>query len=363
MAHQRPHRNAGDMEVGVANVIRTASHQNQFHHAPPTIELPTWLERWEGIRPRWLVECFGEVLGVFLYTYLGIGASCAYLVTAAAKQDGGGSLLETGFAYALGIVFGVLVSGPTSGSHLSPGYTISFALYKGFPWRKVPQYILSQLLGAFLAALVVYGAYKQPLDAIIAKLQVSAPQDIYSATGPAGLFALLPMPDQGLGYAFMTEIFATTLLSIMVFTVLDMSNPFISYPSAPILIGMGYASVIWAYSPVSLVLNTARDLGGRFVARIFFGPGAFPAKYTALAVFTNILGTMLGGAIQILFLADSTRPLVNQPTPPPTVSAPAEVHRVVARQDGSDGGALEMGFGEKKPNPYSSERTSNSSAV
>ncbi|KAG8857996.1 hypothetical protein FRB96_005487 [Tulasnella sp. 330] len=362
MVHQRPHRNAGDMEVGVANVLRTASHQNQFHHAPPRIELPTWLEKWEGIRPRWLVECWGEALGVFLYTYIGVGATAAYLVTSAIKQDGGGSVFETGWAYGMGITFGALVSGPTSGCHLSPGYTIAFALFKGFPWRKVPQYIIAQIFGAFIAALIVYGTYKQDLRAIVAGLELTAPQDIYSAQGPAGVFAFLPQPGQGLGYAFLNEIWATTILAIMIFTVLDMSNPFISYPSAPALIGVSYACIIWGYSPVSLVLNTARDLGGRFVARIFFGSGAFPAKYTALAVFTNILGTIIGGAIQILLLADSTRPLPDHPATAPT----EEVHRAVVRQDGPEELAISTptaGVEKKKPNPYSSERTSSSSAA
>jgi len=274
------------------------------------------------------MECFAEALGVFLYVYCGVGASAAFFVTTAAKETGFGSLFTIGFSYALGIAFGILVSGPTSGSHLSPGYTIAFAIFKGFPWRKVPQYILAQIFGAFIAALVVYGVYKQDLVAITAELQILAPQQIFSPSGPAGVFALLTQPGQGLGYAFLNEIFASTLLSLIVFTVLDLSNPFISFVSAPILIGMGYAVVIWAFAPVSLVLNTARDLGGRFVAAIFFGKaGAFPARYTALAVFTNLLGTVLGATIQILFLADSTRPI--------SIQVPAgEVHRVVTRQDG-----------------------------
>jgi len=222
------------------------------------------------------------------------------------------------------------VSGPTSGSHLSPGYTIAFAVFKGFPWRKVPQYIIAQIFGAFIACLVVYGTYKQDLVAITLEMSILAPQDIFSAAGPAGVFALFTQPGQGLGYVFMNEIFASTLLSLIVFTILDLSNPFISFVSAPILIGMGYAVVIWAFAPVSLVLNTARDLGGRMVAAIFFGTAGFPSKYTALAVFTNLLGTVLGATIQVLFLADSTRPV--------SIQVPAdEVHRVVTRQDGRTG--------------------------
>ncbi|KAG8857961.1 hypothetical protein FRB96_005452 [Tulasnella sp. 330] len=353
MAHQRPHRNDRDMEVGVANV--TADHPTQFHNPPPATTPPAWLVKWEARRPRWLMECFAEALGVFFYVYCGVGASAAFFVTSAAKQSGFGSLFTIGWSYALGITFGILVSGPTSGSHLSPGYTIAFAIFKGFPWRKVPQYIIAQIFGAFIACLVVYGTYKQDLVAITTELSILAPQDIFTASGPAGVFALFTQPSQGMGYVFMNEIFASTLLALIVFTILDMSNPFISFVSAPILIGMGYAVVIWAFAPVSLVLNTARDLGGRFVAAIFFGTAAFPSGYTALAVFTNLLGTVLGATIQILFLADSTRPI--------SIQVPAdEVHRVVTRQDGLKGGSPTVGLNEKA-HFHNSERASDTSAL
>ncbi|KAG8885040.1 hypothetical protein FRB98_002040 [Tulasnella sp. 332] len=325
MAHQRPHRNTRDMEVGVANV--TADHPNQFHNPPPVTTPPGWLVKWEASRPRWLMECLAEAIGVFFYVYCGLGASAAFFVTSAAKQSGYGDLFTIGWSYGLGICFGILVSGPTSGSHLSPGYTIAFAIFKGFPWRKVP------IFGAFIAAMCVYGVYRQDLVAITAELKAGGPATaaaIFTPQGPAGVFALFSQVGQGLGYAFLNEIFATTLLALIVFTILDLSNPFISFVSAPILIGMGYAVVIWAFAPVSLVLNAARDLGGRFVAGIFFGRAAFPARYTALAVFTNILGTVIGAAIQVLFLADSTRPV--------SIQVPAdEVHRVVTRGNNGPG--------------------------
>jgi len=314
------------MEVGVANV--TFEHPNEYRHAPPRPTPPAWLTTWERRRPRWLMECLAEAIGVFFYVYCGMGASAAFFTTVAGKESGFGDLFTVGWAYGFGIAFGIMVSGPTSGSHLSPGYTIAFAIFKGFPWRKVPQYIVSQIFGAFIGSLVVYGIYKQQLTDITLELTaIGQSSSIYTPQGPAGVFALFTVEGQGLGYVFLNELFATTILALIVFTILDLSNPFISFVSAPILIGMGYAVIIWAFAPVSLALNTARDLGGRFVAGIFWGTGAFPDRYTALAVFTNILGTSLGAVIQLLFLADSTRPI--------TIQVPAdEVHRVVTNRTG-----------------------------
>jgi glycerol uptake facilitator-like aquaporin len=46
---------------------------------------------------------------------------------------------------------------PTSGGHFHPAITLCLAFWQGFPWRKVPRYIVSQIMGAFLAGLLVMG--------------------------------------------------------------------------------------------------------------------------------------------------------------------------------------------------------------
>lgn len=68
--------------------------------------------------------------------------------------------------YGLGLGLAITFTGPTSGAHLSPSITVSFAVYKGFPWRKVPHYIIAQILGAFVAALMVYSQNAQQLSAM-----------------------------------------------------------------------------------------------------------------------------------------------------------------------------------------------------
>ena len=47
----------------------------------------------------------------------------------------------------------ILFMGATSGAHLNPAVSIAFAARGDFPWRRVPGYILAQLLGGVLAAL------------------------------------------------------------------------------------------------------------------------------------------------------------------------------------------------------------------
>ena len=39
--------------------------------------------------------------------------------------------------------------GPVSGAHLNPAVTLAFAVRRNFPWKRVPGYILAQLIEAF----------------------------------------------------------------------------------------------------------------------------------------------------------------------------------------------------------------------
>src|SRR6476659_11021010 len=46
----------------------------------------------------------------------------------------------------------ILFMGKVSGAHLNPAVSLAFSLRGDFPWRRVPGYIVVQLVGASLAA-------------------------------------------------------------------------------------------------------------------------------------------------------------------------------------------------------------------
>jgi hypothetical protein len=82
------------------------------------------------------------------------------------------------------------------------------------------------------------------------------------------------------------------------------------------------------------------------ILRAIYGPSAFTADpaYTAVAALTNILGTVIGGAIQILLLSDSARPLTVSLPDPEGLSM-----RIITREMGEkeDGGAASPRMSEK----------------
>ncbi|TNY17268.1 aquaporin-like protein [Rhodotorula diobovata] len=314
MQAQRGHldRANGDLEVGAADLLQQ---RPNAHHSAPVPSPPTWLVRWERKRPTLLMECLAEAIGVFFYVFSGVGATATFFVTSAAKEEGYGSLLTVGLAYAFGIAFAIIVAAPTSGGHLSPSFTVCFTIYKGFPLRKAPFYILSQLLGGFVAVLCAYGIFNQQFKEIYAALEVAAPAQIYSPSGPAGVLALFPAPGQELRWAFLNEFIANIFLSILVFSVLDLCNFFVSIPTAPFTIGLGYFVIIVGFSVNSVALNVARDIPGRFACAAIYGSKCFTASsgYTALAALTTFPASIIGAGIQQLFLSDSARMIVNAP--------------------------------------------------
>src|ERR1700685_2384225 len=94
---------------------------------------------------------FSEVLGTF---FLVLAAAGGGMMSHAFP----GVISHTAAGTAPGLtVFGVILyMGKVSGAHLNPAVSIAFALRRDFPWRRVPAYIISQLIGATLAALILH---------------------------------------------------------------------------------------------------------------------------------------------------------------------------------------------------------------
>ena len=123
-----------------------------------------------------------------------------------------GSLFQIGWAFAIGIAFAIITCAPTSGGHFNPAITICFAIWQGFPWKKVPYYILSQIFGAFVAGLLMMGMYWPEIQAYGAALTAKG-VPLVSNGGPASILCTIPGATQtNLGYLFMTEFFVDSFI-------------------------------------------------------------------------------------------------------------------------------------------------------
>ena len=93
-----------------------------------------------------------ELIGTF---WLVLGG-CGSAVLAAAFPEVGIGLLGVALAFGLTVLTGVYALGPISGGHFNPA--VSFGLWAGgrFPSAQLVPYIMAQVIGAILAAGVLY---------------------------------------------------------------------------------------------------------------------------------------------------------------------------------------------------------------
>jgi aquaporin Z len=174
----------------------------------------------------------------------------------------------------------ILFMGKVSGAHLNPAVSVAFALRQDFPWRRVPGYIVVQLVGATLAALFLRGVVN-----VSARYGANYPAHGYSA------FA-----------AFWMELALTTgLVSVILGTSSGAQNVGIIGAFG---VG-GYIALagLWG-SPISgASMNPARSFGPDLVASTFTdfwvyvaGPVAGTALAAAIAYVLRGRGGGASGA-------------------------------------------------------------------
>jgi aquaporin Z len=97
---------------------------------------------------------FAELFGTFLLVL----AACGGPVVNALSP---GSISRPAAVAAPGLMVMaiILFMGAVSGAHLNPAVTLAFTLRRDFLWRRVPGYVLAQLVGATLACLFLWAAY------------------------------------------------------------------------------------------------------------------------------------------------------------------------------------------------------------
>ena len=108
-------------------------------------------EEWDDPRLEWR-RLFSELLGTFFLVLVAAGGG----ILAGKGQI---SLAAAVVAPGLMVMAIILFMGAVSGAHLNPGVSLAFALRGDFPWKRVPGYIIIQLVGATLASLFLLAVF------------------------------------------------------------------------------------------------------------------------------------------------------------------------------------------------------------
>jgi aquaporin Z len=91
---------------------------------------------------------FAEIWGTFLLVLVAAGGGVV-----SARSGGAVTLSMIVVAPGLMVMAIIYFMGTVSGAHLNPAVTLAFAVRRNFPWRRVPGYVLAQIIGGIAATL------------------------------------------------------------------------------------------------------------------------------------------------------------------------------------------------------------------
>jgi glycerol uptake facilitator protein len=252
-------------------------------------------------------------VGTFILILFGDGASVSSTLTN--QPNFGFDMVSWG----LGIVLAIYTAGPISGGHVNPNITLAFAVTKRIKWIDVIPYIISQILGATTAAMVLLVWWGGVIT------RIDPPPFLY-ANIAASFFTQYPEPDfwsqywpkeyiptivnSGALYSQVNQVFPlwkgafakalmTFLFLLIVVAVTDPDSPFYNKSLAPWAIGIGYVMLFLLFETqlTGGMVNEARSWGPMLALYLFgYRAGAFNfrGEYFYVYGIPDIIGGILG---------------------------------------------------------------------
>ncbi|MFN0312025.1 MAG: MIP/aquaporin family protein [Kurthia gibsonii] len=223
-----------------------------------------------------------ELVGTMLLILFG-GGVVAGVVLHKSKAFGGGWIVIT-FAWGLAVAMAAYAVGGISGAHLNPALTLSLATIGDFPWKNVPAYILAQMIGAFIGAVLVYFMYLphwKGTEDKEAKLAV---------------FSTIP----AIKHPFSNLIAEMIGTFALVLGILALGTNTITDGMSPFLVGMLIVVIGMALGgPTGYAINPARDLGPRIAHALLPIPGKGSSNWSYAWI--PVVGPIIGGVFGALF--------------------------------------------------------------
>ncbi|HKC75945.1 MAG TPA: MIP/aquaporin family protein [Chloroflexota bacterium] len=196
--------------------------------------------------------------------------------------------------WGLAVMLGIYVSGAISGAHLNPAITLSLAATGRFPWRKVLPYCVAQVLGAFVAAAILWFVYQGGISNALHGAALS-PTNV-STIG--GIFYTYNKPFVGTLGAFGDEFLGTALLVGIALAIVDGRNQPVQANLNPLIIGFLIVAIGASFGlNTGYAINPARDFGPRlWITLVGGGAGSFNS-YTWIPIVAPLAGGVAGAFI------------------------------------------------------------------
>jgi aquaporin Z len=210
-----------------------------------------------------------EAIGTFWLTFAGCGSA----VIAAAFPEVGIGLLGVSLAFGLTVVTMAYSIGHISGCHLNPAVTLGLAAGGRFPTKNIVPYIVAQVIGAIVAAAVLY---------LIAR---GAPGfDIGKGFAANGYGEHSPGK-----YSLSAGLLAEIVLTMMfLFIIMGATHGKAPAGFAPLAIGLGLTLIHLVGIPITNTsVNPARSTG----------PALFVGGWALMQLWAFWVAPLIGGAL------------------------------------------------------------------
>lgn len=223
----------------------------------------------------------GEFFGTTMLIILGCGV-VANVVLQQSKGQNSGWIVIT-FGWAMAVFVGVNTAIHLGGSgHINPAVTLALMLFGAFDPLLGIQYIVAQMIGALLGAVIVWLAYKKQFDATTDKDAVRG----VCCNSPS----IRNSP-----FNLLTEIIGTFVLAFGALCMVGPSDALANLKALPyalLVLGIGLS----LGGPTGYAINPARDLGPRIAH--FLLPiktkGSSDWSYSWIPVIGPIVGACIG---------------------------------------------------------------------
>ncbi len=243
-------------------------------------------------KPTLVAEVIAEFLGTFVLMLFGMGV-VAMIVLFPSTSPGAtvhGGYTNITLGWGLAVTMGVYVAGKVSGGHLNPAVTLTFAVFRGFPWRKVVPYSIAQTAGAFAAAALVYRNYLPAFQRVDPLLERTA-----------GVFTTFPAFPSWPQAGFLDQVIGTALLLLLVLAITDEFNVPPGANLAPAMIGLVVVAIGMSFGGMhGYPINPARDFGPRlFTALVGFKNNGLTdgTHVWWIPVVAPLVGGLVGAAV------------------------------------------------------------------
>ena len=290
--------------------------------------------------PKWLI---GEFFGTFLLVFFGCGSVCAAVTTNAPV-----GVFQVAIVWGLAIATAIYLTGALSGAHINPAVTLSMAVWSDFPKRKILPYMLTQFLGAFVAAAVLYFVFGDALRlfergiGIVrgwpgSEASAMAFGEFYPSPAARPLTAIGRLRMSGTA-AFGTEFISTAILLLVIFCANDEKNKQRPQILTAATIGLTVTLLVSVVGPLTMAcFNPARDFGPRLFSALA-GWGKLPFQVNGIGwltvyIIAPLLGGLAGGGLYHVFFKHSYRAAEDPEPADDPFAAPVELQTTTSYTD------------------------------